>query len=111
METNAVFSRDSICLLYTSILTGSDLDIVDSVHKATAGNYGEEFGISYEDELSGKLTCAGTVLKTDNGNVSLIFNIRYPITAKADIIMERLKNYWEVRSFESVSYTHLSCRY
>ena len=98
-------SKNAICVLSeavmrSGILTGSDLDIVDSVHKATAGNYGEEFGISYEDELSGKLTCAGTVLKTDNGNVSLIFNIRYPITAKADIIMERLKNYWEVRSFE-----------
>ena len=58
-------------VVQSGILTGSDLDILGSVRKATAGNYGEEFGISYEDELSGKLTCVGTMLRTDN-DLSLI---------------------------------------
>lgn len=89
---------EAVC--QSGILSGSDLDILESICKATSGNYGEEFGIGYEDELSGKLTCAGTVLRTDNGIVSLIFNIRYSITAKADIIIEKLKKYWTEQNFE-----------
>ena len=37
-------------------------------------------GISFEDELSGKTTCTGTLLKCENATPALWLNIRYAIT-------------------------------
>lgn len=43
--------------------------------------YGEHTGIAGSDEVSGRTTCAATVLNLKEGRVSLHFNIRYIITA------------------------------
>ena len=43
--------------------------------------YGEHPGIAYADEVSGRTTCAATVLGMEEGRVSLQLNIRYAITA------------------------------
>ncbi len=43
--------------------------------------YGEHTHIEGSDELSGRTTCAATVLKLETQKVSLHFNIRYIITA------------------------------
>ncbi|MCI9321295.1 MAG: M20/M25/M40 family metallo-hydrolase [Lachnospiraceae bacterium] len=42
--------------------------------------YGEHMGIAGSDEVSGRTTCAATVLKLKEGRVSLHFNIRYVIS-------------------------------
>lgn len=52
--------------------------------------YGKNFQISYQDEVSGKTTCAATVLKQEQGCISLHFNIRYAITDNSEKIMESM---------------------
>lgn len=43
--------------------------------------YGEHMGIAGSDEVSGRTTCAATVLTLEDGRVSLHFNIRYAISS------------------------------
>lgn len=42
--------------------------------------YGEHMGIAGSDEVSGRTTCAATVLTLEEGLISLHFNIRYAIS-------------------------------
>ena len=58
---------------------------------ATSDYYGNWANISYEDEMSGKLTCAGTVLRMEDHRASLLYNIRYSITADANVIRDNLE--------------------
>ena len=52
--------------------------------------YGKNFGLEYQDEVSGRTTCAATVLCCENGKLSLNFNIRYAITDDSDKIEARM---------------------
>ncbi len=52
--------------------------------------YGENLKISYADEVSGKTTCAATLLKYEKGCVGLHFNIRYAITDNAKEILVQM---------------------
>lgn len=82
-----------------NFLCEGDQRIVERIERATAGNYGEEFGIGFEDELSGRLTCAGTVLGCREGQAELTFNIRYSITACGEQIAQKLADYWKKAGF------------
>jgi len=55
--------------------------------------YGETEGIDFEDEISGKTTCAGTVLRLEGRVMTLNLNIRYSITADSEKMIERLGTY------------------
>lgn len=46
--------------------------------------YGEHMGIAGADEVSGKTTCAATILELDAGKAVLHLNIRYAITANPE---------------------------
>ena len=48
-------------LLSEKVLSEEDSHILQPFAEANQDYYGEAAGISYEDEVSGKLTCAGTV--------------------------------------------------
>ena len=53
---------------------------------------GTFFGIAAEDEVSGKLTCVGSVLRMREGKPALTLNIRYPVTSKGEeILAEKLR--------------------
>ena len=52
--------------------------------------YGEHTGIAGSDEVSGRTTCAATVLNLKDRQVSLHFNIRYIITADRDTLSANL---------------------
>ena len=56
-------------------------------------NNGKTEGISYEDAVSGKTTCAGTVLKMKNKKAELTVNIRYSITADPDKMEAQHQHY------------------
>lgn len=53
--------------------------------------YGKYFGMEYEDQVSGKTTCAATVLRCSAEGIRLTFNIRYAITDKSERILEKLE--------------------
>jgi len=52
--------------------------------------YGEHTGIACNDEISGRTTCAATVLSLKGRQVSLHFNIRYAITADRNALSANL---------------------
>lgn len=52
--------------------------------------YGRKLDMEYSDEVSGKTTCAATILKCENRYLTLNFNIRYAITDKSDRILVKL---------------------
>ncbi|RHP29925.1 Sapep family Mn(2+)-dependent dipeptidase [Lachnotalea sp. AF33-28] len=78
-------------LLSEKVLSEEDSHILQPFAEANQDYYGEAAGISYEDEVSGKLTCAGTVLRVKEGHVQLIFNIRYPVTDSEEQIQRGLE--------------------
>ena len=53
--------------------------------------YGEHTGVAGSDEVSGRTTCAATVLSLKDGQVSLHFNIRYIITADRNALAASLE--------------------
>lgn len=51
---------------------------------------GEALGIKMSDELSGNLTCAGTMTELKDGKVKLHLNIRYCVTAKGEELLDSI---------------------
>ena len=54
--------------------------------------HGEGLGVSCSDEPSGRLTAVGGKLRTTAGRVKQSLDIRYPVTADAGGLVERLKS-------------------
>ncbi|HJD32246.1 MAG TPA: Sapep family Mn(2+)-dependent dipeptidase [Candidatus Eisenbergiella stercorigallinarum] len=98
-SSNAVYLLAD-AVVSEGILSGRDGMILEAIKTATQGNYGEELGIAFEDDLSGRLTCVGTVLRLCGGHAELTFNIRYPVTDNGGKICERLADYWKERDFQ-----------
>lgn len=98
-STNAI---QVLCkaVLSAKILGENDRKILEAVCEGTSDNYGEAFGIQYEDIESGRLTCVGTMLRLKENHAELTFNIRYSITAKGCEITEKLINYWNGKGFK-----------
>lgn len=74
-------------------LPTSDREIFSAVCEVSEEYYGKNTGIMYEDEISGKTTCAATMLKLLGRKLDLNMNIRYAITSDGDILQERLAEY------------------
>lgn len=90
----AVFLKELPCLDET------DRTLFRFLAETTKEYYGETEGIAYEDEVSGKTTCAGTVLGMEGRRLSLTMNIRYAITADAGILQQRMNAYAEASGME-----------
>lgn len=60
--------------------------------KACGEGFGRELNIGCEDHISGVLTASGTVVKAEGERIVLEMDIRYPVTAKAGEILEKLGN-------------------
>lgn len=60
-------------------LPQGDRELFDSLAYLSEEYYGEHMGIAGSDEVSGRTTCAATVLGLREGKISLHFNIRYAI--------------------------------
>lgn len=56
----------------------------------SAEYYGKHFDMEYSDEVSGKTTCAATILKCVEDSLALHFNIRYAITDQSEKIQGKL---------------------
>jgi len=88
-STNAIHELADL-VAKAGLVCESDKKYLEFIAFATSCVYGEWAGITYEDEISGKLTCAGTVLKFQDHKASLLYNIRYSITADAQMIQDGL---------------------
>jgi len=95
-SVNAIHELSKFMLQLTS-LSQNDREIFESMEHLSAEYYGENPGIAYEDEVSGKTTCAATVLGLREGHMCLTLNIRYAITAKDEDALVTLAAYAQSR--------------
>ncbi len=59
--------------------------------EAGSDGYGRALGIACSDQESGPLTCSPTLLSLQDGRMQVVMNLRYPITARGQDILESLK--------------------
>lgn len=76
-----------------TVLAETDRMLFAHLADATSEYYGEAVGIAFEDEVSGKTTCAGTILSMEGRFCCLTLNIRYAITADSEAISRNLQTY------------------
>lgn len=101
MSKHSAFPQGSVNAIYElstfmsklTCLSGSDRKIFEHMAHLSAEYYGENPGIAYEDEVSGKTTCAATVLELRERCMCLTLNIRYAITAKDEEDLATLSAY------------------
>lgn len=77
-------------LLKAQVLHGETQKAMELFEKLTSHHYGEDLGISCEDEMSGKLTCVFTWVRKESEKLILKPDIRYPVTADQAFLMETL---------------------
>lgn len=95
-SVNAIHElSDFICKLTN--VSEKDRGLFEKMEHISREYYGENPGIAYEDEVSGKTTCAATVLELREGRMCVTLNIRYAITAKDEENLESLENYAKSR--------------
>lgn len=75
----------------SGLLSGEVKFAADFLSAFLSDYYGVGAGIAFEDEISGKLTINGGIIKPIEGGLELSIDIRYPITDKEDDIKQRLE--------------------
>ncbi len=78
-------------LAASGLLTGSSREAVKALEVLTGDDYGHGAGIPFEDRESGKLTCIGSVAGLEAGELSLAFDIRYPVTVNGEDVEAAFK--------------------
>ncbi len=78
-------------LLQLGILTGKAREAVEYFHQITREYEGDIFGIRCSDGISTDLTCVGSVLRLEKGRLVLSVNVRYPVLADNQWILETLQ--------------------
>jgi len=53
--------------------------------------FGSDLGISMSDDVSGPLTCNPGLASFSKGVLSVVLDIRHPVTVKGDLVVERMK--------------------
>ena len=64
--------------------------VVQQMHTWAENTTGAALGIAGQDEVTGPLTCNLGVAELGDGQVSLTFNIRYPVTWNSEDLRKRL---------------------
>lgn len=78
-------------LLDTELLPSADLDNLYFIDRVNEDAFGTNLHIDCADEISGRLTCVGSVLRLlEDGRVSLCINIRYPVKADSEKIINSI---------------------
>ena len=54
--------------------------------------YGTGLNIGCEDDISGKLTCVGSITRVRDGKPTLTINIRYPVHIKGEEVWSKIEN-------------------
>lgn len=78
-------------LCESNALLPEDTRILSFFDRINDDCYGTALGIDFEDDVSGKLTCVGSMIGMQDGAPVLTINIRYPVTGEIDGILEKLQ--------------------
>lgn len=76
-------------------LCENDREQMKFVSKVLEKYYGEIFDIESEDKYFGKLTCTNGIIKTENGKISLCFDLRYPCGLDANEIKRKIETFFK----------------
>lgn len=87
-------------LASSGLLTGSSQEAVKALEVLTGDHYGHGAGIPFEDPESGKLTCIGSVAGMEGGELSLSFDIRYPVTVRGEAVEAAFRRRVESLGFQ-----------
>ncbi len=91
-------------LSQVSLLTKEDKASLGSIADFLEDYYGESLGIAAEDAETGKLThIAGLLSLQENGSLELNFNIRFPISVKAEDLLETIGSKMSAAQFKIVA--------
>ncbi|MCD7737722.1 MAG: Sapep family Mn(2+)-dependent dipeptidase [Lachnospiraceae bacterium] len=77
-------------LMDVETLHTTDREILKNLAWFSGEFDGEHFGIRYEDQISGKTTCAATILTMEDQRPALNLNIRYSIPADSEYMNRQL---------------------
>lgn len=69
-------------------LSDSEKRLFDFLKAACSDGYGEGLGLQNTDEIFGRMSCAGTVLRFEEGRVSLQFDLRIPPSLSGEQLLE-----------------------
>ena len=72
------------------VLTEAEEQFFEFLRLVCSDGYGEELGIAATDALFGKMTCAGTMLRLEDGKGSLKFDMRFPPELPMEEILKKL---------------------
>lgn len=81
--TNALLKLDG--------LKAEDRKIIEFIDNVNNDYYGSFLGIDNTDEVSGQTVSSGTVLKFNDGNISLLNDCRYCVTDNGDRLEENIR--------------------
>lgn len=88
------------CLSGSGLLTGQTAEAMEFMELLCSDCDGKGLGIPFEDQESGRLTCVGSVVHLEQGRARLSFNIRYPVTARAEDLIEKIRRSAEEHGFQ-----------
>ena len=98
-------------LLEAELTDSGDAAILQFLDRVNQDCYGTALGVAMKDEVSGPLTCAGTVLSLEDGRPSLTANIRYCVTADGAAIRAALAESAERGGFELAKFSDSAPNY
>lgn len=84
------------------LMQGSDREILAFLKELSTSADGSALGIACEDEESGPLTCVCGVLRLEGGYAQVDLNVRYPVTADAHALCEKIVERCAERGFFAV---------
>lgn len=71
--------------------TGETLHSLEALRSCFPDNFGTGLGISFEDDLSGKTTCVGGMIRYESGVLRQNINVRYAIRQDSDALLKALR--------------------
>ncbi|MFC4223603.1 Sapep family Mn(2+)-dependent dipeptidase [Lysinibacter cavernae] len=80
----------STALVEAGLLSGTDLETAVALETILATPYGDGSGAAREDEASGQLTQNGGLIRLAEGGIYLHLDIRYPVTADHNEIIDAI---------------------
>ncbi len=83
-------------------LPREDKAVMSFVADTLSDDYGQKIGIACSDAPSGKLTCISGVTRTEEGRMTFLLDIRYPVTVKGEDVSAGLKSYFEEAGWQLV---------
>lgn len=91
-------------LFEQKLVFGPAFEAMEFLTSALADYYGNNLGIAFEDDISGKTTCIGGLAFMKENVLTLDINVRYAITASVDNLKENLKNTLSQHGFDLVKF-------